>query len=739
MKKKLFIASGLVCLIFLAGGIYIIMTIERSSSELDDLIRLHQVEILREHLLIQIKNVQSDLYLMGTRYEQSPQTVMANVNQLSRVGETCFDCHHRASVVKRLKHMNGDIEFYRGSVGKILARQGDRAGLMKEGDTAFQTTQKLFTQVKDMVHIANNKLAGKTEVSLKNIHGSKTILYALVILTPFVAAGFCFFYIREFVKPIKLLLKATRKLESGDLDYKVEGLKDEFGEVATSFNEMAASLKQNMLGIQESEKRYRALFESAADAIFIVEAEGENSGDIVDANQAAADMHGYTREEILTRNLIKDLDVPEEADLAPDRIKRIMNGEWVKAEINHRKKDGTIFTVEISAGLLEYMGHKYILAIDRDISKRKKMEKMILQSKTEWEDTFNTITDMITIHDHKFKIIRANKTAQKILSLPFLGVTEAKCYQYYHGRDCPPENCASCACFETGRPVSVEMYEPHLDRFLEIRAMPRFDEKNQTIGLIHVIRDITEKKQVEEALQRTEQLKLVGEWAAELAHEIKNPLAGIKGTVEMLLYEPNIDPEDKALIGKAVDEIRRIELLLKSLLNFAKPPRLQLLPTDINELLNKTISFSLQHPTLAQNTSLPIKVLKDFDQKLPETMADPMQLQQVFLNLMLNAIEAMSDGGALAVKTSYDALLNAINISIADTGPGIEQSLLDRIFEPFFTTKRKGSGLGLAVTRRLVEQHGGDVYVESTPAKGTVFNISLRTRPEQPEQKEPSA
>jgi two-component system sensor histidine kinase AtoS len=283
------------------------------------------------------------------------------------------------------------------------------------------------------------------------------------------------------------------------------------------------------------------------------------------------------------------------------------------------------------------------------------------------------------------------------------------------------------------------MYEPHLDRFLEIRAMPRFDEKNQTIGLIHVIRDITEKKQVEEALQRTEQLKLVGEWAAELAHEIKNPLAGIKGTVEMLLYEPNIDPEDKALIGKAVDEIRRIELLLKSLLNFAKPPRLQLLPTDINELLNKTISFSLQHPTLAQNTSLPIKILKDFDQKLPETMADPMQLQQVFLNLMLNAIEAMSDGGALAVKTSYDALLNAINISIADTGPGIEQSLLDRIFEPFFTTKRKGSGLGLAVTRRLVEQHGGDVYVESTPAKGTVFNISLRTRPEQPEQKEPSA
>jgi PAS domain S-box-containing protein len=730
MKKKLFIASGLVCLIFLAGGIYIITTIETSTTELDNLIRLHQVEILREHLLIQIKNVQSDLYLMGTRYEQSPQTVMANIDRLSRGGVTCFDCHHRDRVVQRLRNMNVDIEFYKGSVSKILAMQGDRAGIMKEGDKAFQTTQKLFAQVKDMVHIANNKLAGKTKASLKNMYGSKTILYVLVILTPFVAAGFCFFYIREFVKPIKLLLKATRKLESGDLDYKVEGLKDEFGEVATSFNAMAASLKHNMLGIQESEKRYRTLFESAADAIFIIEAEGEKIGDIVDANQAAAKMHGYTLDEMLTLNLIKDLDVPEETAKAPDRVKRIMNGEWVKAEIEHRKKDGTIFAVEISAGLLEYMGQKYILAIDRDISKRKGMEKMVLQSQLEWEDTFNTITDMITIHDKDFRIIRANKAAEKILGLPFLGATDAKCYQYYHGQDHPPENCASCGCFKTGRPVSVEMYEPHLDRFLEIRAMPRFGDDDHLVGLIHVIRDITEKKKVEESLQRTEQLKLVGEWSAELAHEIKNPLAGIKGSMEVLLQEPDIAGEDKALIEKSVDEIRRIEVLIKSLLNFAKPPRLQLLQTDINDLLDKTLSFSINHPTMVDGAAMPIKIIKDFDPNLPETMADPMQLQQVFLNLMLNAIEAMPEGGALAVKTSYDERMNAVNIAIADTGNGIEKSMLEQIFQPFFTTKRKGSGLGLAVTRRLIEQHGGDVYVESTPDQGTVFNITLRTLPE---------
>ena len=107
-------------------------------------------------------------------------------------------------------------------------------------------------------------------------------------------------------------------------------------------------------------------------------------------------------------------------------------------------------------------------------------------------------------------------------------------------------------------------------------------------------------------------------------------------------------------------------------------------------------------------------------------MIDPMQMQQVFLNLMLNAIDAMPKGGSLAIKTAYDNTHNSIEIAIADTGKGIEQTLLDQIFQPFFTTKRKGSGLGLAITRRLVEEHGGTMYVESTPDKGTVFNISLQ-------------
>ena len=739
MKKKIFILVGLMCLMLMAGGIYIIATIETATSELDYLIKLHQVEILREHLLIQIKNVQSDIYLMGTHYESSTQKIETDIDNLKKISITCFDCHHSANVIQRLKNLNKGVEFYKSSIGKILKFKDDPVLRVQEGNTAFQTGQTLVTQVNHMVHIANSKLADKTRASLEHISRSKLILYAMVILTPFIAAGLFSVLIREFTQPVQVLLAATRKLKSGDLSYRVEGLKDEYGEVATSFNEMLEALKENLHRIQESERRYRTLFESAGDAIFIVDIEGDKSGDIVDANPAAAEMHGYTMEEMLKLNLIKDLDAPDAADEAPQRIERMLKGEWIQDEISHIRKDGSRFPVEISAGLIEYMGRRYILAIDRDISERKQMENMLIQAKIEWENTFNAITDMITIHDKNYNILRANKAAEQVLGLPSLKRQPVKCYRYYHGTEQPPEYCESCKSLETGKSVTSEMYEPHLSKFLEIRSMPLYDSNKQLNGLIHVIRDITQRRRVEEALQRAEQLKMVGELAAGLAHEIKNPLAGIKGSIQVLVETSGIAEEDRSLILKAIDEIKRIDVLLKSLLNFAKPPKLQLMPTDVNDLLDKAIALSLKHPSLSSGGSKSINVLKDFDPDLQEIMADPMQLQQVFLNLMFNAIESMPKGGALAVKTLLDDGDHMLHIAISDSGKGMNPLMQEQIFQPFFTTKRKGSGLGLSICQRLVDQHEGSINVESAPGKGTVFTIMIPARKVAEMQKEKKA
>ncbi len=730
MKKKIIITLISISLVFLAGGIYIASTIETATSTLDHLIKLHQVEILREHLLLQIKGVQSDLNLWGTPHTSSIDAVISNVKQLDMVSTTCFDCHHSPVVLERLNNLTVMIEKFKAAFSRSLTLRARRERLAKEAEIAHNVASKLTAEVSNMVHMAASKLSNKTQSSLREIYETKILIYLLLAITPFFAIGLGYLFIRELTKPVDVLLQATRKIKAGDLSFRIEGLKDEYGEVAKSFNEMADELNHHMHEIQESEKRYRTLFESAGDAIFLIEAEGEKLGDIVDANLAAAEMHGYTIDELLGLNLIKDLDAPDAAKAAPERVKNIMNGEWIKAEIDHIKKDGSVFPVEISAGLLEFMGRKYILAIDRDISDRKQMENQILQSKLDWEDTFNTITDMITIHDKDFNIIRANKAAADTLGLPVLGSGKVKCHQFYHGQDNPPDNCLSCACFETEAPAAFETYEPHLDKFLEIRAMPRFDHDMQVKGLIHVIRDITERKKVEEALQRAEQMKLVGEWAAGLAHEIKNPLAGIKVSVEVLLEDLNISPDDRSIVLRAVGEIKRIETLLKSLLNFAQPPKLQLTLIDMNALLDQTLDFSLKHPSLSSSSSIEIDVSKDFDKNIPLMQADLVQLQQVFLNLLFNAIEAMPDGGELNIKSDYDQNAGAIKIEISDTGKGIDQEIMDDIFKPFFTTKSKGSGLGLAITRRIIEEHGGAISVTSDPGKATVFEILLTIQKE---------
>lgn len=738
MKKLIITVIIIFCLINTLVGAYVIISMEEATSKLNYVISLHQIEILREHLLLYLKKVQSDLSLKNTRHERSIDTIVQNVRYLDNIMGRCMACHQspkmlkgdnagsRHYVLSRLYGLQNDINEYKESLSRYLTIRAGRDRTAIEFNQAFRTAEQLVTEVNTMVHATSAKLAERTESSYKDISKTKNLLYALVVLGPIVAAVVGFIFIKKLTGPVNTLVQATRKITGGDLDNKIEGLKGEFGEVAASFNEMSDSLKDHMHRIQESENRYRTLFESAGDAIFIVEAEGEEPGRIVDANPAAAEMHGYTLGELLKLNLVKDLDAPDAAKDAPSRIERILKGEWIKTEIGHVKKDGTVFPVEISAGLLEYMNRKYILAVDRDISDRKKMENLILQAKIEWEDTFDTIIDMITIHDKEFNIIRANKAAQEVLGLPGLLFTkQIKCYEYYHGSDCPPEHCLSCTCLQTGEPISFETFEPHLNKYLEVRAMPRFDNNNEIIGIIHVIRDITERKKVEETLQRAEQMKMVGEWATALVHEIKNPLAGIKGSVEVLAEEASIPEEDRAMVSQAIDEIKRIELLLKSLLNFAKPPKPQLTLVDLNEILDKSIAFALRHPSHLSDSSSAISVFKDFDPKLPETMADPMQMQQVFLNLLLNAIEAMPDGGILAMKTSYDSKLDSVQITISDTGSGMDESIRSKVFQPFFTTKRKGSGLGLAITRRLIEQHGGHIYLESEPGKGTVFNIFL--------------
>lgn len=479
MKKKIIIGLSIFALGFLLGGIYIIYTIETVTSGLDHLIKLHQIEILREHLLIQTKGVQADLSLKHTQYARNIDSVINRVRNMGETAKRCFSCHHTGDVERRLNDLMLRFDEYEDGLSRVLTLRANTKRIEAEENNAFKIGEHLIAEVKNIISFTSLKLDDKTKSILGRIFHTKIMLYIIVALGPFSTAVLALIFIRGFAKPINELLSATRRLKGGDLDYQIKGLKDEFGEVAASFNEMAVALKE-------------------------------------------------------------------------------------------------------------------------------------------------------------------------------------------------------------------QMYK----------------------------------------MQRAERMVAFGELSAGLAHEIKNPLAGIKVSMEVLSGASSISEDDRAIILRIAEEIKRIELLIKSLLNFAKPPKPQLMATNINNIFDKTIDFSLRHPFFLSHDTKAINIVKDFDMSLPDVTADPMQLQQAFMNLLLNAIDAMPDGGILTVRTSYDTALNSARIEISDTGKGMDKEVRDKIFQPFFTTKSKGTGLGLAITKQIIEHHGGDIHVESSIGKGAFFKIILPVKQE---------
>jgi len=192
-----------------------------------------------------------------------------------------------------------------------------------------------------------------------------------------------------------------------------------------------------------------------------------------------------------------------------------------------------------------------------------------------------------------------------------------------------------------------------------------------------------------------------------------------------LSEEEYLTGEDRDLLKRVIDEIKRIEYLMKALLSFAKPRMPEFVETDVNAILHMVAALAVKNRASLGVGARPVKIVSNLAPGLPDILADPMHLQQIFMNLLLNAVDAMPEGGTLTMKTSLDAAVSMVRIEIADTGKGVESGVMDKLFQPFFTTKPKGTGLGLAITKRLVEEHGGEISLQNNAEGGVTFILQL--------------
>lgn len=259
------------------------------------------------------------------------------------------------------------------------------------------------------------------------------------------------------------------------------------------------------------------------------------------------------------------------------------------------------------------------------------------------------------------------------------------------------------------------------------------DDEDQVVGAALFFKDLTHVEQMEERERLRDRLAAVGEMATAVAHEIKNPLAGIEIMAGLLRRQAPDRPEVQSLVSDIINEAKMANAIVQEVLDFVRPVRLQLDQTVLREALQNAITMA---DAKAQRGNIVVDM--DVPDSLPPIQGDQHQLTQVFANLLTNAYEALEGRGAVSlaarlVETSEDGALlpdgntpvPTVVVDVTDTGPGVPADVADKMFNPFFTTKSQGSGLGLAIVRKIVDAHEGRIDVTSVPSRGTTFRVTL--------------
>ncbi len=367
-----------------------------------------------------------------------------------------------------------------------------------------------------------------------------------------------------------------------------------------------------------------------------------------------------------------------------------------------------------------------LLIAERDVKERRRHEQAILAAKQEWESTFDSIPDLICILDGNHNIVRVNRAMSDKLGMLPAEVVGKKCYELMHETNSPPD---SCPGLKSSRGCELGSEFSRCGSVYQINISTLKSGGKTSGRYVHIARDVTavrnaeaEQQRLKEKAEMSSRLAAVGEMAAGIAHEINNPLTGVLGYSELLL-EQELPPAIQDDVQIIADGSKRIADIIKRMLTFARQMTPVKTKSDINKIIDNTLDLR-GYVLLTAG----IQVERHYDQALEWMVVDPSQMQQVFLNLMINAEHAIKKTGrAGKLIITSEKVGDKARITFTDNGVGIEKDILPKLFQPFFTTKgpSEGTGLGLSLSRSIIVEHGGTLEVQSEFGKGSSFTIEL--------------
>lgn len=500
----------------------------------------------------------------------------------------------------------------------------------------------------------------------------------------------------------------------------------------TSGLEQAVSERTQQL--VASQARYKALFDLVADSVFMV----DETGRVVAVNKREEQALGYSESKIVGSRM-SEVVVPAHRQALGAWLAEIGTGQRQvpTQEITVYNAAGLETPVEMDLIRVAGSGQVLVMVQMRDITDRKKLERQlqtyreelemkvrertreIEETKQYLENLLENANDVIYTLDTEQRFTYVNSKVNvwgyrkdDLLGRPYLALLSRR----HRGRRLKNTlDIGAKQVYEVE--VMTRMGEP---RMVMVSVSPLHGADGEILGVLGIARDMTETKKLEQQIRNSEKLASVGKLAAGVAHEINNPLAGILNCLYNLRKGTLSPARQEEYWVSMEDGVRRVQKIVRQLLDFSQQYEPEFSSTDINQIVDRVLVLTnhLFAPNLIRLETL-------LGPALPSLMVDRHMIEQVLMNLILNAVQAMKGGGVLTIKTTVAE--GVCRVEVSDTGSGIPPSVLPRIFDPFFTTKSEGegTGLGLSVSLGIAERHGGKILVESEVGKGTTFTLCL--------------